>query len=62
MNNIKLFIVSTVNNHPYGIEITELEEKVSEYIGSKFDPCFFKVEDFEEFLLLNLEDCLDINV
>ncbi len=29
LNNIKLFIVSIVKKHPYGIEIKQMEESLS---------------------------------
>ncbi len=38
----------------------KLEQDLSEYLGTTFDPKIFKADDFWDFLLNNFDDCLDI--
>lgn len=38
----------------------KMEQLLSKELGTKFDPRLFQAEDFQEFLLNNFEDCLDI--
>ncbi len=42
--------------------MSKLEQNLSKYLGAKFDPKIFKSEDFQDFLLNNFDDCLDIQV
>lgn len=62
LQDIKFFVIKTLKKHNFGIEIQKLENSLSSYLGTKFNPKIFKVENFQEFLLNNFEDCLDIQL
>jgi len=59
---IRLFVINILKHNTFGIEMNRLEENLSKYLGTEFDPKIFKADDFKEFLLNNFEEYVDIEV
>lgn len=62
LNNINYFIIKTLRDRPYGIEINKLEKELCAYLHKKSYPKLFQDDDFEDFLLNNFEEQLDIQI
>lgn len=62
LSRIKFFVIDILKRNTFGIEMTRLEENLSKYLGTKFDPRIFKADDFKEFLLNNFDEYVDIEV
>ena len=62
MNDIKFFIMTILRDNPYGIEISKLENRLFQHLNSEFDPKMFKADDFEDFLLNNFDEQIDIQI
>lgn len=59
---IRLFVINILKHNTFGIEMSRLEENLTKYLGTQFDPKIFKADDFKDFLLNNFEEYLDIEV
>ena len=62
LEHIRIFVINILKNNKYGIAMNRLEETLSKYLGTEFDPRLFKADDFKDFLLNNFDEYLDIEV
>ena len=61
-NSVKTFILDKLQKSRFGIEMNKLENELSEFLGSKFQPESFACSSFHQFLQMNFSDELEIGV
>lgn len=62
VSSVKQFIMKKLQNTRFGIEMTKLEEELSDHTGHPFEPHLFNVHNFHQFLILNFVDDLEIDL
>ena len=60
--NISVMLLKVLEEYKYGIESDLLHQLLNKELKATFDPQIFNCKDFKDFLLLNFEDYLDIEL
>lgn len=62
LDNVRDHVFKALKKNQFGIQVNKLEKLLSNSLGTEFDPKIFKAEDFKDFLLMNFDEYIDIEL